>query len=86
MKIDADSGGTVDWDEFMNYMLLENETLAVMKAEHFEYKKNNRDDPPPTWTNLCHKDMITCMITIYPDLSGNQKFGSKDPNKRKQYT
>lgn len=26
------------------------------------------------------------MITIYPDLSGNQKFGSKDPNKRKQYT
>lgn len=48
MKIDADSGGTVDWDEFMNYMLLENETLAVMKAEHFEYKKNNRDDPPPT--------------------------------------
>ena len=24
MKIDADSNGSVDWPEFMNYMLLEN--------------------------------------------------------------
>lgn len=24
MKIDADSSGTVEWNEFMNYMLLEN--------------------------------------------------------------
>ena len=31
-KIDANSDGTVDWNEFMNYMLLENETLSSMKA------------------------------------------------------
>jgi len=31
MKIDADSGGSVDWKEFMNYLLLENETLSSMK-------------------------------------------------------
>jgi len=24
MKIDADSNGSVEWHEFMNYMLLEN--------------------------------------------------------------
>ena len=28
MKIDADSNGSVEWPEFMNYMLLENQTLA----------------------------------------------------------
>ena len=28
MKIDADSNGSVDWPEFMNYMLLENQTLS----------------------------------------------------------
>ena len=37
MKIDADSNGSVDWPEFMNYMLLENQTLSSMKREHFEY-------------------------------------------------
>ena len=26
MKIDADSNGSVEWPEFMNYMLLENQT------------------------------------------------------------
>jgi Ca2+-binding EF-hand superfamily protein len=31
MKIDADAGGSVDWNEFMNYMLLENQTLSSMK-------------------------------------------------------
>ena len=33
MKIDADSNGSVEWPEFMNYMLLENQTLALMKKE-----------------------------------------------------
>ena len=37
MKIDADSNGSVDWPEFMNYMLLENQTLSSMKREDFEY-------------------------------------------------
>ena len=38
MRIDADSGGSVDWNEFMNYMLIENTTLSSMKAELFEYQ------------------------------------------------
>ncbi len=56
-KIDANSDGTVDWNEFMNYMLLENETLSSMKAEHFEYVKSNKPDPPPGKMDS-HSDMI----------------------------
>jgi WD40 repeat protein len=74
MKIDADSNGTVDWDEFMNYMLLENETLSSMKAEHFEYIRLNPPnttyahfDPPPNKDKECHADMITCIYVWMPD-------------------
>ena len=56
-KIDANSDGTVDWNEFMNYMLLENETLSSMKAEHFEYVKTHKQDPPPGRQDS-HVDMI----------------------------
>ena len=47
MKIDADAGGDVDWKEFMNYVLLESQTLSTMKIEHFDYIKSNREDPKP---------------------------------------
>ena len=67
MKIDADSNGSVDWDEFMNYMLLENQTLSSMKQEHFEYVKSNKPDPAPHKTKLCHSDMITSILIIHPD-------------------
>ena len=71
MKIDADSNGSVEWHEFMNYMLLENQTLSSMKQEHFEYVKSNKPDPAPTKTKLCHVDMITSIHVILPeDASG----------------
>ena len=40
MRIDADSNGTVEWNEFMNYMLLENETLQSMKKDTFAYVRS----------------------------------------------
>ena len=67
MKIDADSNGSVEWPEFMNYMLLENQTLSSMKREHFEYVKSNQPDPAPTKVKLCHADMITAIIILLPD-------------------
>lgn len=67
MKIDADSNGSVDWNEFMNYMLLENETLSSMKAEHFEYVKSNIADPEPKKEEFCHSDMITCILVLPPE-------------------
>lgn len=74
MKIDADSNGSVDWNEFMNYMLLENETLSSMKAEHFEYVKSNLEDPAPNKTRYCHSDMITCILVLPPDTEAGNKF------------
>ena len=77
MKIDANSDGSVDWNEFMNYMLLENETLASMKAEvspfpnpsfqHFRYVKSDKGDPSPNQQLLCHSDMITNILILTPE-------------------
>jgi hypothetical protein len=50
MKIDADAGGSVDWSEFMNYMLLLNQTLSQMKTDFFEYVKDERPDPQKSRT------------------------------------
>jgi len=66
MKIDADAGGTVDWQEFMNYMLLENQTLNSMKQEHSEYQKTVKIDPPPIKKEYCHASNITSIIILYP--------------------
>jgi hypothetical protein len=67
MKIDADSNGTVEWPEFMNYMLLENQTLSSMKREHFEYVKVSKQDPAPSKKNLCHENMITSILILIPE-------------------
>ena len=72
MRIDADSNGSVEWNEFMNYMLLENQTLSSMKQEHFEYVKSNKPDPAPHKEKLCHSDMITDIIVIPYDDGGQQ--------------
>ena len=66
MRIDADSNGSVEWHEFMNYMLLENITLSSMKQEHSEYVKSSKPDPAPHKPG-CHSDMITCTIIIEPE-------------------
>lgn len=68
MRIDADSNSTVEWHEFMNYMLLENQTRSSMKQEHSEYVKSVIPDPAPYMSKLCHEDMITDIIIIPPDI------------------
>lgn len=67
MRIDADSGGTVDWNEFMNYMLIENTTLSSMKQEHFTYLKiDDKKQYSPNDEDHAHAKNITCMIIIKP--------------------
>ena len=66
MRIDADSGGSVDWNEFMNYMLIENTTLSSMKQEMFEYQNTWTKEPSPNDTKHAHSKNITCMIIIKP--------------------
>lgn len=64
----------LEWHEFMNYMLVENNTLSSMKKEHFTYEKNDKIDKPPSMKELGHAKNITCMITIRPeDMEGPHK-------------
>ena len=69
MKIDADAGGTVDWTEFMNYMLLENQTLSMMKNEISYYVKSEIPDPQATKKEACHGKNITCILILYPEMT-----------------
>ena len=83
MKIDADAGGSVDWPEFMNYMLLENYTLSAMNQKTYSYIRNlklqSKHDPPPGKSKLCHSQMITAILVLIPD----DVTASKEQLKRK---
>lgn len=83
MRIDADSNGSVEWHEFMNYMLLENQTLNAMKKEHFTYEKSsNEPDPPPGKTHLCHSKNITSIVVLYPEDLADSQRKEKEPNRK----
>jgi len=56
----------IDWNEFMNYMLIENTTLNSMKQELFDYVKMDYNEPSPNESELAHSGNITCMIIIKP--------------------
>jgi hypothetical protein len=77
MKIDADAGASVDWNEFMNYMLLENKTLQKMESEQFDYINPQKKDPATTKENLCHSKNITCICILYPEMMEDIPFGAK---------
>jgi WD40 repeat protein len=68
MKIDANSDGSIDWEEFMNYMLLENQSLSVMRNEHCEYYNPKIPDSAQPRQNG-HSHMITDLKMIAPSRS-----------------
>ena len=47
MKIDANSDGSVDWEEFTNYMLLENQACADMRESNSVLKYEQQRFPDP---------------------------------------
>ena len=57
----------LDWNEFMNYMLIENNTLSSMKKTNNEYVKSDKDDVSPIYTDQVHAKNITCMIVLKPE-------------------
>lgn len=61
MRIDANSDGSIDWEEFMNYMLLENQSLSVMRSEHCEYFNPKLPDSAMPLRLNGHRDMITSL-------------------------
>lgn len=58
MRIDANADGTVDWDEFSSYMLLENQGAASIR----DVEATLKFERPEDWTvpdNLAHKELVT---------------------------
>ena len=66
MKIDANSDGSVDWDEFTNYMLLETQAASDMSDRSFHVRFGETDprlaDPNPKTVH--HRDMIQGILPI----------------------
>ena len=66
MKIDANSDGSVDWDEFTQFMLLENQAAADMSDRSFAVRYMEQDprlcDPNPK--SVHHRDMIEQILLI----------------------
>ncbi|KAG2490207.1 hypothetical protein HYH03_011334 [Edaphochlamys debaryana] len=63
MRIDANSDGTVDWDEFSTYMLLESQGSA--KVREFESTVTMQQaEPSPVPDLLAHKDAMTHIASM----------------------
>ena len=65
MKIDANSDGSVDWDEFTNFMLLENQAAADMSDRSYS-ERLTEDDPngDPNPKHLHHRDMMDGILHL----------------------
>jgi WD40 repeat protein len=75
MRIDANSDGSIDWEEFMNYILLENETLSMMRAETCEYLNPKIPDPTSSMKTNTHRDMITdCLLVPNTESSEHWRY------------
>ncbi len=64
MKIDANSDGSVDWDEFTNFMLLENQGTLNMRehADHSDFVPQDFADPNSH--SYYHREMIDRIILL----------------------
>eukprot|EP00742_Colponemidia_sp_Colp-10_P008505 GILJ01009216.1.p1 GENE.GILJ01009216.1~~GILJ01009216.1.p1 ORF type:complete len:1025 (-),score=150.44 GILJ01009216.1:215-3289(-) len=72
MKIDPNGGGSINWDDFTNYMLLENQSLSTMRDDHAEFEKAEVGDPPSNSGNV-HADMVTKILCLEAD-NGERKY------------
>lgn len=62
MRIDSNSDGSVTWEEFLEFVLLENENLSQMHSEHAEYHNPRKPDSHYSVRTECHSDMITQLL------------------------
>jgi len=66
MKIDANSDGSVDWDEFTQFYLLENQAAAEMTDRTYSERLQEIDpkscDPNPKTAH--HRDMIESILHV----------------------
>jgi WD40 repeat protein len=64
MKIDANSDGSVDWDEFTNFMLLENQAASDMSDRSYSERLSEDSPPDPNPKHLHHRDMMDGILQV----------------------
>lgn len=64
-RIDANSDGTVDWDEFSQYMLLENQGMAAI-MENKQRRELRAPAVPRNRSDAAHSKMMECCAIIPP--------------------
>jgi hypothetical protein len=65
MKIDANSDGTVDWDEFTNFILLLNQGAQNMRNDEHQSKHSLHSmTPDPSVLMHMHKEMIGRIVMV----------------------
>ena len=64
MKIDANSDGTVDWDEFTNFMLLENQAAADMSDKSYSERLQEAGPADPNPKHVHHRDMMDGILHL----------------------
>ena len=84
MKIDANSDGSVDWDEFTNFMLLENQAAADMSDRSYSERLTEDDpngaDPNPKQTH--HRDMMDGILHLTKQVRAHSSSRPGRPRRR----
>eukprot|EP01083_Nonionella_stella_P100616 284025_1 len=63
MKIDANSDGSVDWDEFTNYLLMENQGFDKMEDDSYDELVRANIEPASNRA-FHHRDMVTSILHL----------------------
>ena len=64
-RIDANADGTVDWDEFSQYMLLENQGMAAI-MENKQRRELHAPAVPKARADAGHSKMMECCSIVPP--------------------
>lgn len=64
MKIDANADGSVDWNEFTNFMLMENKGSAETDDENLKFVKMRYCELAEVPRQHQHKEMIDCILFL----------------------
>lgn len=73
MKIDANSDGSITWDEFSTYMMLENQGSARLRETELSLEFVRMDMPPPNDSDV-HRDSILGITKIPSQIGLHDKY------------
>ncbi|KAG1663156.1 hypothetical protein FOA52_006053 [Chlamydomonas sp. UWO 241] len=65
-RIDANSDGTISWDEFSSYMLLESTGMSRIREleSHVTFSTPEKPTNPPVADSQCHKEIVQHISSV----------------------